>query len=247
MKISNIILTTLIGVLALSMVVEVASSKRDGVNVEGVTLSGKRATRTYDAIALKHLNIEGPINVILTAGIPKLSIEADERLLDELTDKDKDPQTLSLVLPQNTKNVGEITAYLSTPTLETISFSGGGSISSPEALPYASNTITLNGSASAEMKYLNADFIRIAGSGGTNATLSGKTQKLVAGLSGGNEIVAGDLIAKVVDINGSGSTNARVHADSLLNFAASGSSSLQYSGTPKVSFSSSGSGSLESL
>ena len=247
MKISNIILAVLIGGLALSMVVDIATSKKDGANVEGVTLTGKRATRTYDALALKHLNIEGPIKVILTAGLPKLSIEADEGLLDELQDKDEDPVTLSIELPQNTNDVGEIIAYLSTPTLETITLSGNGRIASPEALPFEENTITLNGSANAQLDYLNAAFLKVNGSGGTNANLSGRTARFEAELSGGNEIDAADLIAQVVEISGSGSTNASIHADSILNFSASGSSSLKYSGNPKVNFSSSGSGSLKAI
>ena len=247
MKISNIILAVLIGGLALSMVVDIATSKMDGVNIEGVALSGKKATRTYETLALKHLNVEGPIKVILSAGIPQLSIEADENLLDQLADGDEDPETLSISLPSNMQNVGEIIAYLSTPTLETISLSGSGSIETPDTLPYLHNTITLNGNAHANLSYSGAEFLRIAGSGGTSASLSGTTEKLVAGLSGGNEIKAGELIAKVVEINGSGSTNARVHADSILNFSASGSSTLQYTGTPKVSFSSSGSGRMEAI
>ncbi len=247
MKISNIILAVLIGGLALSMVVDIATSKKDGIDIEGVTLSGKQATRNYEALALKHLNIEGPIKVILSAGIPKLSIEADEGLFEELEDKNSDPETLSIELPYNVENSGEIIAYLSTPNLETISLTGSGSIESTGALPYDRSIITLNGSASAKLEYLDAGLVSVNGSGGTNALLSGKTEKLIAGLSGGNEIVAGELLAKVVEINGSGSTTARVHADSILNFSASGSSTLQYTGTPKVSFSSSGSGRLEAI
>jgi hypothetical protein len=247
MKTSNIILAVLIGGLALSMMVDIATSKKEGSEIiEGVALTGKRVSRTYETLALKHLNIEGPIKVILSAGIPQLSIEADEGLLDQLSDKDDDPETLSIELPQNTYNAGEITAYLSTPTLETISLTNG-SIESPDALPYLNNTITLSGSASASMKYGSADLVQIKGSGGTKARLTGTTKKLVAGLSGGNEIIAGQLIAQVVEIMGSGSTTARVHADSILNISASGSSTLQYTGSPKVSFSSSGSARLEAI
>lgn len=248
MKISNIILAVLIGGFALSMVVDIATSKKDGVNIEGVILSGKRATRTYDAMALKHLNIEGPMLVILSAGIPSLKIEADEGLLDELADKDADPETLSIELPQNTSGVGQINVFLSTPTLETISISGSGRVESIDTdLPYASNTIRLSGSAGAMLTYSNVDFLRVVGSGGTAANFKGTANRFEAELSGGNSIEAGELIAQVIDISGSGRTNARVHADSLLTFSASGSSSLKYTGSPKVNFSSAGSGTLESI
>jgi len=247
MKISNIILAVLIGGLGLSMVVDIATSKKDGVAVEGVTLSGKRATRTYDAIALKHLNIKGPIQVILSAGIPNLSIEADEGLLEELADKDVDPETLTIELPTNTNGVGEIIVSLSTPTLETISMRGSGSITSPEPLPYASNTITLAGNPFVDLNYSNSTLLKYSGSGGTNAKFRGRVKRFEANMSGGNEIKAGELIAQVVDISGSGSTEAIVHADSLLSFSASGSSSLKYTGNPKVNFSSAGSGKLESI
>ncbi|MFK8056525.1 MAG: DUF2807 domain-containing protein [Saprospiraceae bacterium] len=247
MKISNIILAVLIGGLGLSMIVDIATSQKDGVAIEGVTLSGKRATRSYDAIALKHLNIEGPIKVILSAGIPKLTIEADEGLLDELMDKDTDPERLSIELPHNTNGTGGVTVSLSTPTLETITLSGSGSIVSTESLPYKSNVIRFEGSPSADLTYSDADLIKFSGSGGTNATLKGKTKRFEAAMSGGNEIIADELFAQVVDISGSGSTEALVHADSILNFSAAGSSSLRYTGTPKVSFSSSGSGRLEAI
>ena len=246
MKISNLILGLFLAGLALFLTVSIASSKVHADSSD-ITLSGKPQTHTYEAFALKHIDIEGPIKVMLSAGIPQMSVSADQAILDELKDRDPGQETVSIKLPNNLRNVGEIILTVQTPTLESITLTGEAQVQATDSLPYSTNVINLNGSGSANLLYKGATRLDVHASGGTKVTLAGYANTLSAELSGGNSIEAGSLLAQVVDVKGSGSTHATVAADSLLTFSGSGSSHLEYYGSPKVNFSGAGSSSMKAL
>ncbi len=246
MQTSNIIITLLIAGIGISTIVDVASFGSTTLPAD-LELTGTMGERTYNALPIKHLNVEGPIRVILTAGLPSHRVTADEGLLDRLADHDDDPESLSLVLPKGANETGDITAYISTPDLETLSLEGTASASSASALPWKKNRLGISGSGSIDFEYSSADNLEMYGSGSTNATLKGRAQHISINVSGSNEVDAEHLLAQVATVKGSGSNNVTVNADSILTAALSGSGQVRYTGGPVVNFNSSGSAKLISF
>jgi len=245
MKISNVILTVLASVVALAMVVEISLARSASQSID-VELTGQRAERTYEALPFKHLDVEGPIRVILTAGLPSHRIEADAALLDLLIDKDDDPDRLHLELEQGDYG-DEIVAYISSPNIESIELNGSGSVESPEPLPFRQTVLRFSGNPRANLNFTDAGTLSVDGSGGTNITLAGRTDSLIASFAGGNDLQALNLQANFVSYSASGGNSASVNAERVLDVRGAGSTNIEYTGSPRVSQSISGSGSVKAL
>lgn len=247
MKASNLILLGLLAFAAASVAFGVVTSK---VGVAGpVELTGERITRDLDANPLRHLDLEGPMRVILTAGIPKLSIEGDRAVVAALEDTDPDPARLKLDLPDGLRLPAgeEIVARIQTPTLETIDLSGSVRVETPAALPFARNAWDVSGNTRLELSYADAASLEFDGSGSTNVRLAGRARFVDAEFSGSAGLEAGELQARVVSIDASGSSTSTVRVDSVLRFAGSGSNVVEYYGSPRVESSNSGSGGVRAL
>ena len=244
MKTSNLILLALAAFFSLSMIYDVATAKVElPANVE---LTGRTATRTYDGLPLKHLNIEGQIKVILTAGIPNVEVTADEGWFETLVDQDDDPERLSLVLPKGAKAQG-IVARVSSPVLERVTLSGSPRLESPEPLPYSDFELRGAGSINSDLRFSNAERIEFQGSGGGTATFSGTTARFEASTSGGITVEATDLQAQDVVVNASGGNTFKVRAEQSIQAQGSGSTTVRYLGSPRVSSSGSGNMSVEAM
>ena len=247
MKKSSLILVCFAAFVTLSMVAQIAASRKFDV-ASALSLSGKISERTYEALPIKHLDIRGPIQVILTAGLPSTMIKADEAILDKLVDADPDPERLLLELPSEFSYEGhEIIANISMPALETISLSNTSSFKSSAPLTFKNNRISSTGYCDIDLEYEDAEKIHISGSGSSNVKLGGRAANLIIEMTGASEIDATNMLAGVCEVNGSGATSAAVYADSLLRISMSGSATVKYSGNAKVEFSSAGSASLQVL
>lgn len=250
MRTSNLILTVLAALLAIAVIVSVTAAARGGsAGTADVALAGVRAERSYDAVPLRHLRVAGPIRVILSAGVPDVRVEADEALLDHLADADPAADVLAIEVPRGVRLASgeEVVAHVTTPTLERLSLSGTASVTSPAALPFASNRVETSGSCRVDLRYADAESVELAASGSAEVELRGLARALTAEFSGSGDLDAGELVASVVRVRSSGSASSVVHADSLLAVESSGSGEVRYRGNPRVAFDNSGSGSLRAL
>lgn len=247
MKKSTLILVSFAVLVTISVVAQIAATK-GYTSSDSLMLSGKISERTYEALPIKHLDIRGPIKVILTAGLPSRTITADESILDKLVDSDPDPERLLLELPSDVSYEGiDIIATISIPDLETISLTNSAGFESSAPLTFKNNRISSTGYSDIKLDYLDAENIHISSGGSTNIKLSGKSAALTLDMSGSAAVDASSMIVQVCEVNGSGSTTVSVHADSLLNISTSGSSEVSYSGAAKINYNSGGSGSLRVL
>ncbi len=245
MKTSNLLLISGFAAAVVFLTFHIASARQS--IQPAVELSGTRGTKTYDLPALQHLDFEGPVRLILTSGLPSVTIEADEALMPELVDRDSEDDRLTIRVPRTGGDYREsdmIVARVSSPSLRTVAMSGRNSISSSAPLDYRSLSLNLSGGTQMDLAFVRIDSLRVEGSGSMGGQVRGVANHLMIEGSGSADLDASGLVAKVAGVEISGSGKFRVHADSLLSVKGSGSSEVEYSGNARVSSSVSGSGSV---
>ncbi len=247
MKTSNLLLLLAFAGVATFSISQVIVAKTK--LVPAVELTGERVTRTFDLPALKHLDFEGPIRLILTAGMPSVTLEGDAALVADLADLDDAPDRLTLHVPRAKGTTGErqVTARISSPDLRSVSMGGENVVSATAPLDYRSLRLRLSGGTEVDLAFVAIDSLRVEGSGSVTGKLSGRAGYLFIEGSGRSDVDATDLVSKTAGVQISGSGDIRLHADSLLDVKGSGSVNVRYTGTPHVTSSVSGAGSVESM
>ncbi len=110
------------------------------------------------------------------------------------------------------------------------------------------DAIDLLGAVSVEASGIEADKLRIEGSGASSLNLSGTVDQLTLDLSGASKVDALELFADKVRLEASGASSVKVRALSSLKVDVSGASTVRYAGTPKnLEVETSGASSIEQL
>ncbi len=248
MKTSNLLLLGGFAALCLFLISHITMAK--GGVTSGLELAGMRSTKTFDLPALKHLDFEGPVRLILTAGMPSVTIEADDALMSEIVDRDSEDDRLTIRVPRtggDYRASDMIVARISSPDLRTVAMGGRNAISSTAPLTYRSLALDLSGGTELDLAFVDIDSLRVDGSGSVSGTLRGLASLFTLDGSGSADVDASGLRAKSAKIDISGSGNVRLHADSLLSVRGSGSTEVEYTGQPRVSTSVSGSGKVSAV
>ena len=251
MKISNLLL--LVGAfLIFAAMLTAAINLRVAIHEQSGdmgSLTGNRSSVEHaSSIPLKHLEIIGPMKLILSAGMPSVIIEADEALQSQLQDKHEDPETLRLEVPKHLRAESlNIIARVSSPDLQSMQLDGDITVSSEGVLSFRENVLNCSGSTFLELDYSGADLIRVESSGSVSGRISGRTTRLDLDHSGSNHLDAETLKADSVFISFSGSCESNVYAEQFLSVEGSGSGHIRYAGRPQIESDFSGSASLRSL
>ena len=242
MKTSNLLLLGGFLAAALFLIVHIARAKADVVAPRELT--GERVTRTYDLPALRHLDLEGPIRLILTAGMPSVTIEGDEAQLAELEDEDEVADKLTLTIPRSSGSYREaemVTVRVSSPTLREVEMDGRNDLQSAAPLDYRALTLDLSGGTTVDLAFVEIDSLLVRGSGSLSGMLRGEGHYLDVDGGGSVDLDASGFRVLVGDLDFSGSSNTRVHVDSLLRVKGSGATRIEYSGDAEVESEMSGS------
>ena len=247
MKTSNLLLLAGALVVAASVIAQVVLAKAS--LAPATALSGTMATRTFDLPALRHLDLEGPIRLILTAGLPSVTVEGDQALIAELADRDTDPTSLTLVVPR-TRPGGpghEVIVRVSSQVLREVELAGARSVESDGPLPYRALRLASSGGTMYALEFEGVDSLWVAHSGSLDGTIGGRARHAAFEFSGSSELDATRLHSEHVRVEASGSNDFRIHADSTLRVEASGSSTVRYAGRPQLQVETSGSGQVRML
>lgn len=248
MKISNAILLAAFSLAALLLITHIALAK--GETLAPLEPTGERVTRTYDIPTLRHLDFEGPIRLILTAGLPSVTIEADAAYADHLDDADEEADKLTIDLPRLKGDMNDaqmVTARVSAPDMRSIRMSGRSELQSAGALDYEDLEVRLSGSAIVDLDLADVTALELDGSGSVRGMLRGRVAYFDFDASGSSDIDASALRVMRAEVNLSGSSKLRVHVDSLMNVRGSGSSRVEYTGAGRVNSKVSGSGEVVGL
>ena len=248
MKTSNALLLAGAALAALLFVAHIARAK-SGPTV-APELTGERVTKTYDLPALKHLDLEGPIRLILTAGLPSVTVEADASQIALLDDRDDVPDKLTLRLPRGRGDLREadmVVARVSSPALRRVEMSGRSELEGSAPLDYGYLDLDLSGGTVVDLAFTQIDSLYVDASGSLRGVLRGAGGLVEFRGSGSSDLDASGLRARQAVVSVSGSSAVRVHADSTLEVRGSGSTDVEYSGQPRLTTKLSGSSSVEAV
>jgi hypothetical protein len=136
--------------------------------------------------------------------------------------------------------------YITVATLDYISLSSKGKISTENTFNVNNIDLKLNGSGKMRLS-LTAKSIESNLCGSGKLILKGSSKHLESRISGSGDIDAEDMRVENVNISVSGSGDAQVHATSYLKAKVSGSGDIYYKGSPSLHKSVSGSGSVSRI
>lgn len=207
--------------------------------------AGARETRSVEAFSA--VNLGGSMKVVLRQGSPqKVEVEGeaeDLAWLETVVSNGSLRIGTKKTSGNNWHNYkGNVTVYVTVPTIKTLKVSGSGSIKAADAIKADNLNLGVSGSGSIILSSVTADKISsaLSGSGSIQAAGVAPTQEISVSGSGG--VQAPKLQSKTCSISISGSGGCRVQATELLEASIVGSGDVYVSGNPQVKSSVVGSG-----
>ncbi|HOY32734.1 MAG TPA: head GIN domain-containing protein [Bacteroidales bacterium] len=195
--------------------------------------NGKLLTKDVQVGEFSKLEIEGFFKVILTQGeTPKLSIEADENLIEYINVKVSNKK-LKIRSKKNIRGSKDISIYLTFNSLDQIMVSGYTSVSSAADLNFDKLNLELSGNCKLDMN-LNCVGLNAEISGNSNAALSGAVLTANFDVSGASKVEAFELYIDDLKLNASGNASARVNIINKFDVNVSGAAGVEYQGTPEM-------------
>ena len=188
--------------------------------------SGPVVTRTLDLPALRGVDVAGSQQVVVTQGsAQEVTVEGQANLIDILSTRVNDDGVWDIRFTEEVRRADDFTIYITMATLEQVSVSGSGEVSSDGAF---------------ELDRLS---VSVAGSGGVS--LAGTVDEQTVQVSGSGSVSNYSLTSRQTTATLSGSGDIRVTATEVLNATLSGSGDIRYRGNPAtVNQNASGSGSI---
>ena len=198
------------------------------------------------------VEVSGAGTVVLTTGEQAaLRIEGPQDALERI-DVTVDGDTLRIGQRWNWLrfgpfwDMGDITYYVSLPSLAGIELSGA--VAAQSRTTVAGDELIIDASGSSEVDLdVEVGRLSIDTSGSSDITLWGKAEDASYDASGSTSIKALDLRSRTATIHCSGSSDIEVNVSEHLTVDASGSSDISYLGDPTLDSDISGSGGVEKL
>ena len=205
---------------------------KDKIKGNGQNTTETRTTASYDEIA-----IVGFFDVDLVAGTEgKITLEGESNLLP-LIKIEVDGNTLKIYTDKNSSfhSSGRNSIRITVPfeTLNKISLTGSGDVSSKNTIKTSRFVVQLSGSGDMDLD-LDATETELSLSGSGDVVLKGNTDTLTTAVSGSGDINASNCKAKNVNLSISGSGDCTVFCTDNLKARVSGSGDIQYKGDPKT-------------
>ncbi|MEQ9301292.1 MAG: head GIN domain-containing protein [Cyclobacteriaceae bacterium] len=183
------------------------------------------------------LQVEGAGSIYLTAG-DKSQVEVrlkndNYELSDIITEVNGNRLRIDYKEKRAFKSAPKIDLWITYKSLEEISVSGAGKISTENTIKADRLVLDCDGAESANLELdVNEPVARMSGAGSFN--LSGRADRQDLEVSGAGSINAEDLIGQNVIAEVSGVGSLYVHAEERLNATVSGVGKIRYKGDPKV-------------
>jgi hypothetical protein len=217
------------------------AQKWQKVHGEGPAVKQDRDGGTFNEI-----HTHGSFNVQITdAATNSVKVEAQQNLQEYIQVENKGGE-LHIRNKQgyNIQSEGEITIFVSAPSLKGIYLSGSGNVISANQLNGSDVFVIKSaGSGNVTIDLETAD-LKASISGSGNVTLKGKTSDLEGRIAGSGNIRAKELQSANTSVQISGSGSAEVVATQKLNTNIAGSGDVKYWGDASVDSKVRGSGSV---
>ncbi|MBT9393083.1 DUF2807 domain-containing protein [Hymenobacter sp. NST-14] len=210
-----------------------------------------RETRRVEAFTA--LSLGGSMRVIVRQGSPQLvEVEGDAEDLARLETTVSGGKLRIGTKPQSgmrwTNFKGNVTVYVTMPTITGLAVSGSGSLKAPDAIRAQNLDLAVSGSGSLSLASVTADKVHSAISGsGSLSILGGAAPSQEVAVSGSGNLRAEKLQSKACNVRISGSGSCRVQATQTLDARIAGSGGVYVSGNPRISSSTAGSGRVHQI
>ncbi|MEO1518009.1 MAG: head GIN domain-containing protein [Bacteroidota bacterium] len=191
------------------------------------------------------IRINGPFQVKIEKGPPKIDIRAESNIIPNIITKVKGME-LSVEIAEGTVLFPEqdIQIQINTPELELIR-----SLASKSILangPFKSEQMKIIALGSGNI-FLNSDSeeLTVKNNGTSRIELKGKTQKAKLEINGTGDIEAYDLMAKTARTSINGSADMKLHIIDQLKAEINGMGTIYLKGKPKLQFNRNGVGKVK--
>ena len=207
--------------------------------------SQEKETRDVPSFSAISLGIAG--DLYFTQGSPReVIVQADENSLDKVVTEVKDG-VLKVKKEKGTRNLKNVTIWVTAPDLEGIYLAGSGSIIAEGPVSSDELELKVSGSGNIKLMDLKAEEVDLAVSGSGLVTAAGNAEELGIALSGSGNVNTLELSVDECSIKISGSGNCKVNVTEELDARISGSGNVAYSGNPQVDAIVTGSGKVRSI
>jgi hypothetical protein len=179
----------------------------------------------------EEIKVQQGITVYLTQGnSTKISVEADENIIDLLITEVKDNE-LKIYFEKNVYRAKARNVFLTTNSINAIRTSSGAQLKSENTLQ--SNSLDLDASSGSSINITaTTEEIRSESSSGADIKIKGKTHDFSASSSSGSSIHADDLACVNAVANASSGANIDLNVSGKLTAKASSGGNIDFKGSP---------------
>ena len=227
--------------LAITLVVLSSSCEKSIVGIKG---SGPVVSQDFNLPLIDGVQLSIDGNVSVTEGDTQMvRIEAQQNIIDNIRKTVSGGKwNIEYINPVNNHN--GINIFITVPSINLVSISGSGNISSTNTFTDSTNVfVQISGSGNISLGLL-ANRLESTISGSGNIFLAGEANEHKIVISGSGNVAAFGLETSKTNITISGSGNSEVFANDNLNVTISGSGNVFYIGYPAINVTISGSGAL---
>lgn len=206
------------------------SCDMNSITGSGNIITEKRTVNHFDGI-----NISGSIDVEVRSGeAVSVEVEADDNILPYIITEVANGMFKARYKSNSSFSNTHAKVYVTVPSLQKISISGSGNISSQDTIKN-NNGIEFFVSGSGDIKMLtDAPSVKARISGSGNINLFGRTKNFEGSISGSGDLKCQDLLAENVTIKIVGSGTAHVFSSVSITAKTTGSGDIYYSGNPSI-------------
>ncbi len=193
--------------------------------------SGNVVEQKRDHTDFTGVSVQSGMDLYITQGNEfSVVVVVDDNLQDNiLTDVYKG--NLRVKLEGNFSKSNQMEIRVTLPRLTHLQASGGSDIFGQNAFTIDDLNIQISGGSDAKLD-LRGNKLILQASGGSDMLLEGKVNEIQAEVSGGSDIKAKNLVTAICRVQASGGSDAWVHATQEADLSASGSSDIHIYGKP---------------
>lgn len=207
--------------------------------------SGSFSTQNRTVSSFAAIDINGPVNTIVTAGTtPSITVEADDNVIDRVTTRVGTNGVLSIGMDPGGYSNFTATVRIVTPAFVSIATRGSGTTSLGQGTTASSFTLDHYGSGPLNVSGLDAVSLTSNLHGSGPITLAGSVAALNIRNSGSGNVNSYECTSESARIAIFGSGSCHVDVNTLLVADIFGSGNIVYEGDPEVRTSGTGSGSV---
>jgi hypothetical protein len=211
--------------------------------LNGIKATGPVVSETRPLEPIRGIEAGGGAEMtIVRSEVSQITIETQQNILDRI--KTEVRGGILYITLDGWINNANIKYRVEMPELSTLSLSGAVQVRVETPFEGVDAAFELSGGSNLKTAGMAYRSVNMDMSGGSQATLSGSTERLDADLSGGAQLFAFDLMTQQATVECSGGAQVECFPAQSLDADVSGGARVEYKGSPSVSQQVSGGGAI---